>query len=68
MVEELLEELLHRWDADALDSLGRPARDELRRVAREHDAHSCPASTEPLAAMWSGIDALVGSDAPVMAR
>ena len=68
MVDELLEELLHRRDADALDSLGRPARDELRRVAREHDCALLPCLTEPLAAMWSGSDALVGSDAPVMAR
>src|SRR4051812_30523806 len=37
MVDELLEELLPRRDADALDLLGRLARDELRRVAGEDD-------------------------------
>src|SRR5207244_1401764 len=42
VVDELLEELLQRRDADALDSLGRPARDELRRVAREHDRALLP--------------------------
>ena len=57
-----------RWDAD-------PPR--ARLPSRGHTspapsptsttAHSCPWSTEPLAAMWTGSDALVGSAAPAVA-
>jgi len=42
VLDELLEELLQRRDADAHDPIGRPARDELRRVAREHDRALLP--------------------------
>ena len=42
MLEELLEELLHRRDADALDSFGRLAQDELRRIAHERDCALLP--------------------------
>ena len=42
MVEELLEELFHKQNTNALNSLNHPAQDELRRVAREHDCALLP--------------------------
>ena len=68
VVDELLQQLLQRRNADTVDS---PC--VLRATSSVPSpasaiAHSCPSTTEPLAAMWNGSDALVGSPAPVVTR